>query len=315
MVYLSDPDVTLYCGDALEVLRDLADESVDCCVTSPPYFQQRDYGNDRQLGLEETPTEYVTAMIGVFTEVRRVLSCSGCLWLNIGDSYAANRSYQVSQSKHRTHDYGRSNATCVPEGLKPKDLIGIPWRLAFALQEDGWWLRSENIWWKPNAFPESAEDRPHRAHEHVFQFSRSAHYYYDAEAVKEPAAWERWGAQIPRKTNDSRARGAQFVKERSRQELMEMAGKRNLRSVWPINTAPFADAHFAVMPAAVARPCIRASCPVGGIVLDPFAGTGTTGVVALSEGRQALLIELDAKNCALASARLAQQSLFADVST
>jgi DNA modification methylase len=291
--FLQDPDVTLYQGDALSVLRELDDESVDCCVTSPPYFQQRDYGADGQIGLEGTPAEYVTALVGVFAEVRRVLVSTGCLWLNIGDSYAASG---------------------VPEGLKAKDLIGIPWRLAFALQEDGWWLRSENIWWKPNALPESAEDRPHRAHEHVFQLSRSSHYHYDAEAVKEPAAWERWGAQTPRKTNDSKARGAQFVKERSRQELMEMAGKRNLRSVWPINTKPYADAHFAVMPEAVVRPCIVSSCPPAGVVLDPFAGTGTTGVVALSEGRTAVLIELNPESCALAASRLAQMGLFAEVS-
>lgn len=139
-VLLSDPDVTLWQGDALEVLRELPDGSVDCCVTSPPYFQQRDYGADGQLGLEESPAEYVAAMVAVFAEVRRVLT--GCLWLNIGDSYAANRSYQVSQSKHKAHDYGRSNAARVPKGLKAKDLIGIPWRLAFGLQEDGWWLRS-----------------------------------------------------------------------------------------------------------------------------------------------------------------------------
>lgn len=310
--YLADADLTVWQGDALEVLRGLPDESVDCCVTSPPYWGLRDYGTEGQLGLEETPAQYVAVMVAVFAEVRRVLKRSGCLWLNIGDSYAANRTYQVSQSKHQAHDYGTSNASRVPDGMKAKDLIGIPWMLAFALRDDGWWLRSENIWWKPNALPESAKDRPHRAHEHVFQFTKASHYYYDADAVKEPAAWERWGAQTPRKTDDANARGAQFVKTRTRQEVLEIAGKRNLRSVWALNTEPFPEAHFAVMPPSVAEKCISATCPPDGTVLDPFGGSGTTALVARQLGRKAVLIELSPDYCALIAERTQQQSLLAE---
>ena len=364
--YLRDRDVRILHGDAVEQLATLPDGSVDCCVTSPPYYHQRDYKTgvwvggdskhnhdtmparngrggsgaldkrngeafptrvpvpwpcscgaryiDQQIGMEQTPAEYVAALLAVFAAVHRVLSDAGSLWINVGDSYAANRSYQVSQTKHQAHDYGRANASTVPPGCKAKDLIGIPWRLAFALGDAGWWRRSENIWWKPNALPESATDRPHRAHETVFQFTKRAHYYYDAEAVKEPAAWDRWGAQTPRKTNDPHARGASFVKERSRQEVMEMAGAKNLRSVWPINTRGTTDDHFAIMPPAVAENCILSSCPIGGLVLDPFAGTGTTGVVALSLGRRALLVELSETSCKLAADRLAQQSLLAELS-
>lgn len=309
--FVQDVDLTIHVGDALEVLRTLPDESAHCCVTSPPYFQQRDYGTDGQIGLETSPDAFVERLVAVFGELRRVLRSDGVLWLNIGDSYAANRSYQVSQTKHKTHDYGRSNAAMVPDGLKPKDLIGVPWLLAFALRADGWWLRSENIWWKTNALPESATDRPHRGHEHVFQLTRSAQYAYDSEVVKVPAAWERWGAQTPRKTNDSRARGAQFVKERTRQGVLEIAGERNLRSVWPIQTQPFGEAHFAVMPEAVVEPCILSSSPPGGVVLDPFLGSGTTALVARRLGRRCIGIELSESYAALAADRTRQLSLLA----
>lgn len=314
--FVSDPDFTLHVGDVRDVLRELPDESVHCCVTSPPYFGLRDYGVKRQIGLEDTPEAYATALVGVFSEVKRTLKSSGVLWLNIGDSYAANPGKGGNGPQTKNPNVGfptsaRHRSRLLP-GIKPKDLIGIPWTLAFALRADGWWLRSENIWWKPNALPESAADRPGRDFEHVFQLTRSAHYWYDRDAVKVPAAWDRWGAQTPRKTDDGRARGANFVKDRTRQEVMEIAGERNLRSVWAINTEPFADAHFAVFPTELVATCIKASCPPGGTVLDPFMGSGTTALVARRLGRRSIGIELNEEYARLAAKRLSQLSLLAE---
>lgn len=180
--------VKILIGDVRQRLRDLPDQSVHCVVTSPPYFGLRDYGHEGQIGLEPTPTEFVAVMVEVFREVRRVLRDDGTLWLNLGDSYAANRTYQVSQSKHLVHDYGTSNATRVPDGLKPKDLIGIPWRVAFALQADGWWLRQDIIWSKPNPMPESVRDRCTKSHEYLFLLTKSDRYHYDADAIAESVA-------------------------------------------------------------------------------------------------------------------------------
>lgn len=314
-IYVEDADYVQYHGDALETLREMEDGSVDCCVTSPPYYGLRDYGVDGQVGLETSPDEYVRALVSIFAEVRRVLVSTGVLWVNIGDSYAASpgKGGNGPQSKNPNSGYPASapHRSRVLPGVKPKDLIGVPWTLAFALRADGWWLRSECIWWKPNALPESVRDRPHRDFEHVFQLTPSANYWYDPDSVKVPAAWERWGAQTPRKTADDRARGAQFVKERSRQQVLEIAGERNLRSVWAVNTEPFADAHFAVMPSEVVATCVKASCPSGGTVLDPFGGSGTTALVARRHGRRSILIELNESYCDLAARRLQQLSLLA----
>lgn len=294
-------------GDALTRLRELPDESVHCCLTSPPYFNLRDYGTatwtggkkdcdhlertkeqlsrsstldcagnpdnqaytsrvrqfigtckkcgakrrDQQMGLESTPQEYVDAMVAVFREVRRVLRSDGVFWLNIGDSY--------------------SSAVNEEWGLKPKDLIGIPWRLAFALQADGWWLRKDNIWFKTNVMPESCKDRTTSAHEYVFHFTKSADYWYDDAAIAEPA---------------------------------DKGKTRNCRSVWPIPTQGNSDAHFAVMAETLARRCILAGCPEGGVVLDPFGGAGTTGKVSNGLNRDAILVELGLKYAQMAQRRI-----------
>lgn len=308
---------TILTGDALEVLRTLEAESVQCCVTSPPYWGLRDYGVAGQLGLERTPEEYVARMVEVFREVRRVLRQDGVLWLNLGDSYAhsgcgardAERWPKQARNDHMPQHAkrGRRLATvgeidgkhhtrggeAVPQerirvaGLKPKDLVGIPWRVAFALQADGWWLRSDVIWSKPNPMPESVRDRPTRAHEYLFLLTKGESYFYDAGAVAEPASPalnDRWDA--------ARDAGA-------------IAPTRNKRSVWTIGSQPFPDAHFAVMPEALAEPCVLAGSGWGATVLDPFAGSGTVGVVALKHGRSFLGIDLNLAYAAMARERIA----------
>ena len=276
--YVEDADFTLYVGDALEVLRELPDESVHCVVTSPPYWGLRDYSVGGQLGLEPTPEEYVTRMVEVFAEVRRVLRRDGTCWLNLGDSYAANRSYQVSDSKHKAHDYGESDAMSVPPGLKPKDLVGVPWRVAFTLQADGWYLRADIIWSKPNPMPESVTDRPTKAHEYLFLLTRSSRYFYDADAIREPAEWARWGDQTVSKHEGTNTKTG-WMQPKTKAELQrkasvhragipggqsleaEPSGGRNRRSVWEIATEPYPDAHFATFPQALVEPCIKAGCP------------------------------------------------------
>lgn len=354
---LSDPDLRLYAGDALAVLSELPDESVDCCVTSPPYLGLRDYGTEGQVGLEATPAEYVAKLVAIFSEVRRVLAPHGTVWLNLGDSYVA------------------------------KQLLGTPWRVAFALQEDGWWLRSVVIWNKPNAMPSSVRDRPTTSHEYIFMLAKNAHYYFDRHAVLEPAAWERWGKQtVPKYEGTETATG--WIKQQSKEKLSSngaTAGGKNIRSVWNIPTQPFSGRelfgddeieHFAVFPEEIPRRAILAGCPewvcrecgaprerivevepvpeeeknkphsydwhettsdlggqkmqdwrdahppktVGwtdcghgdyrqGVVLDPFAGAGTTALVARSLARHSLLIELSDVYCELIATRLQQLSL------
>ena len=249
-------------GDCLEVLRGLPDGSVDCCITSPPYWGLRDYGVDGQLGLEQTPEEYVAGLVAVFGEVRRVLAAHGTVWLNLGDSYAANRSYQVPDSKHI--DVGNSMSMSANDiGLKPKDLVGIPWRVAFALQADGWYLRSDIIWAKPNPMPESVTDRPTKAHEYVFLLAKQARYYYDADAVKEPLA-EATIEDLARRKNPGQHDGlTKFGKGEglgAGPRVSDTSG-RNKRSVWSIATQPFSEAHFATFPPALVEPMVRAGCP------------------------------------------------------
>lgn len=533
--FVSDPDFTLYLGDVREVLAELPDESVDCCVTSPPYWGLRDYGHDGQIGLEASPEAYVAEMVAVFAQVRRVLKPEGTLWLNLGDSYAGNRSYQVPQTiGAKDHDYGRSNAgmavsrrrddAAIPrsdvaiEGLKPKDLVGIPWAVARALQEPyyagriarerdrvwlaatidaegsicgftheradgdgirtgvhititntsmallaeaqriwptsrddgnghgisalgtrecrrwiahnvdskaallrelypyliakktqallawnflemsreakrigktaeganakerrawivaalsdlnhgreveipswivepptlyepGWYLRSDIIWAKPNPMPESVTDRPTKAHEYVFLLTKSSRYFFDQEAVREPAEWARWGDQTNVKHEGSGS-AAGWIGAKSKSELTsrksdaegvngrnvqatnseaerrdEIGGTfhnnprlranvgRNIRSVWEIATQPSPEAHFATFPEELPRRCIKAGCPAGGTVLDPFGGSGTTAKVARDLGRKSILVELNADYAALCAKRLQQLSLLAD---
>jgi DNA modification methylase len=294
-------------GDCLSVLRTLSDQSVHCCVTSPPYFGLRDYGVAGQIGLEETPDEYVAKLVEVFREVRRVLRDDGTLWLNLGDSYAG---------------YGFRE-----QGIKPKDLIGIPWRVAFALQADGWYLRQDIIWHKPNPMPESVRDRCTKAHEYIFMLTKSKRYYYDNEAVAEPVADstvarvsqanlanQKGSDRVPGKTNgrmkavvkkqDGHGRRHAGCNDRFFSQA-EAKPTRNRRSVWTVTTKPCREAHFATFPVDLIEPCILAGCPAGGVVLDPFGGAGTVAVAAAKHGRDALLIELNPEYIAIAERRLA----------
>jgi DNA modification methylase len=288
--FYRDEWLTILQGDVRDVLPTLASESVDCIVTSPPYWGLRDYGNDGQIGLERTPEEYVANMVGVFRELRRVLKPSGTCWLNLGDSYAAARSYQVTDTKWR--DVGNTKGSEIPSGLKPKDLVGIPWRVAFALQADGWYLRSDIIWAKPNPMPESVTDRPTKAHEYLFLLTKSARYYFDADAVREDAKpWNGGQVRAP-KFGPERMAGAGAAG--TTVKTFDTIKGANLRSVWTIATRPYPGAHFAVFPPELPERCIKAGCPELGTVLDPFAGSGTTGMVANRLSRRAILIDLNA---------------------
>lgn len=378
--WLNDGDVRLYLGDALEVLAALPDESVDACVTSPPYWGLRDYGVDGQLGLEASPAEYVARIVEVFREVRRVLTPTGTFWLNLGDSYATGGMSNPSPASTLGGGKNRGAAgytltRTAPPGLKPKDLVGIPWRVALALQDDGWWLRKDIIWHKPNPMPESVRDRPTSAHEHVFLLAKAPAYYYDAVGIAEPADGG-WGT---RDRTSAKHNGAAFANAGQRPHGGLRGGDattRNARDVWTIAHQPYSGAHFAVFPPELARRCIIAGAPERvcaecgrpserivertamvttagpgrvakvadqgdhartacggtvlapatatttgwsecgcnagwrrGIVLDPFAGSGTTLQVARDHGRHAVGIELNADYARLAAERLAQQSL------
>lgn len=282
-------------GDCRETLQSLPDKSVNCCVTSPPYFGLRDYGVDGQLGLEQTPDEYVAQMVSVFREVRRVLRDDGTLWLNLGDSYAGGGFGGHPDNKAAQGAMGRS----VNKGgtLKPKDLIGIPWRVAFALQADGWWLRQDIIWHKPNPMPESVRDRCTKSHEYIFLLSKSAKYWYNADAVMEdavrPGDVQIFGGQKAL-TSDIPASDPRYRAGHEQWGRTHIQGdKRNRRSVWTVSTKPYPDSHFATFPPKLIEPCILAGCPEGGTVLDPFGGSGTTGMVALKLKRNAVLCELN----------------------
>jgi len=298
-------------------LKKLPNESVNCCVTSPPYYGLRDYGCEGQIGLEKTPEEYVEKMVAVFREVRRVLADDGTLWLNLGDSYANNKDGNTQGSSTSGLHYTNPNKDLeqfrneqqfkkrVPLGLKPKDLIGIPWRVAFALQADGWYLRQDIIWSKPNPMPESVRDRCTKAHEYIFLLSKSAKYYYDNEAVKEPnapATVER--AKYHWCKPDTKAAQYQDMNGLNRNETYPMneAG-RNRRSVWTITTKPYKEAHFATFPPEIPEICIKAGSRPGDMILDPFSGAGTTGVVAEKLGRDYILIELNPKYIEMADNR------------
>ena len=321
-------------GDCRAILPTLPDASVQCCVTSPPYYGLRDYGVEGQIGLEPTPDEYVAAMVAVFREVRRVLRDDGTLWLNIGDSYNNFRS-QMGPGQ-AVHGRDKLNGKPAPKsrmrgnaGYKEKDLLGIPWLLAFALRADGWYLRSDIIWHKPNPMPESVRDRPTSAHEHVFLLTKSARYFYDAGAIRQPlaeASYSRLAQDIDGQTGSTRANGG--AKTNGTMKAVKFGGNKgqgdhgsaarpasgndwdpktetaNARNVWTIATQPFSGAHFATMPPALAERCIKAGTKPGDTVLDPFGGAGTTGLVADRLGRNAVLIELNADYQTLATDRV-----------
>jgi DNA modification methylase len=311
MIDFQDNNLTLRVGDCRHELRDMEPASVQTCVTSPPYWGLRDYGHSGQLGLESTPEEYVANIVDVFREVKRVLSDNGTLWLNLGDSYASGG--MSNPSSKSTLGGGKDRGAAdyslirlIPDGLKPKDLVGIPWRVAFALQADGWFLRSEIIWAKPNPMPESVTDRPTRSHEQIFLLAKSQTYFYDHEAIKESAVTGSWDALPP--IGGAKAVGVNGNSTYSG-NTPASDGTRNKRDVWTVSTKPYAGAHFATFPPDLIEPCILAGAPVGGIVLDPFGGSGTTGMVANRLGRRAVLIELNPDYAAQIKQRTAQAPL------
>ncbi len=356
--------VRILVADAIEGLRSLPDQSHQTCVTSPPYYGLRDYGVDGQIGLEETPERYLDRLVQVFREVRRVLRDDGTLWLNMGDSYAGSWGAQGRQGStgqmadrsvisHRQisaapRKQSRTGSTLHLAGIKAKDLMGMPWMLAFALRADGWWLRSSIVWSKPNPMPESIRDRPTSAHELVFLLSKRPRYFYDAEAIKEDALTEEWPGIGPQHAAE-RDRGEAYkpmrvptgwgtekgrhhgtvhkngrrtsapkgsfagkgpAHEGGHEAFRAVVPKRNARNVWTIATQPFTGAHFATMPPALVERCVKAGSRVGDLVLDPFGGAGTTGLVALEQQRGATLIELNPDYADLARRRI---GLFAEV--
>lgn len=392
--------VRILVGDVRDRLKELPDESVHCVVTSPPYFGLRDYGVDGQIGLEETPSAFVDVMVAVFAEVRRVLRKDGTLWLNLGDSYAGSWGAQSrggapsesSTLKGNGHVGGgpklkglsaiqidahpkRTQTGSIREaGLKPKDLIGVPWRVAFALQAAGWWLRQDIIWSKPNPMPESVRDRCTKAHEYLFLLSKGPRYHFDADAIAEDSCKGDAGSRFDSGKTAIHQQGRSATGERPQarraREIAEKVGltdehltairsvgitdagkaqttqagfgkndarvlalaaeakavlggyyrefliaeRRNKRSVWEVTTQPFSEAHFATFPPALVEPCILAGCPKGGIVLDPFGGAGTTGLVADRLGRDAILIELNPEYAEIARKRIyGDAPMFADV--
>jgi site-specific DNA-methyltransferase (cytosine-N4-specific) len=263
----------VYLADARKKLADFADETFQCCVTSPPYWGLRDYDYPDQIGAEDKIEDYIKDVVSVFREVRRTLRDDGTFWLNLGDAYTSGgRTWRAPDKKNagRAMQYRPDT----PEGLKPKDLIGIPWELAFALQSDGWFLRSDIVWNKPNCQPESVKDRPTRSHEYVFLFSKSEHYFFDAESIQEPVVGE--------------------------------TGRKNRRTVWNINTEGFKGAHFAVFPPKLVELCILAGSSAGQTILDPFLGSGTVGSVSKRLRRNCIGIEMKPEYAAMAAKRIAE---------
>ena len=322
-------------GDALTELQKIDTESVDCCVTSPPYFKLRDYGVEGQIGLEETVEEYIEKLVAVFREVRRVLKKDGTLWVNIADSYAgsgkgaANYPENAAKYKQGTNKglLGSGIDRTDAEGCKPKDLIGIPFLLAFALRADGWYWRQVDIWNKPNCMPESVKDRCTNSHEYILLFSKSARYYFDYQAIEEPCVGFNndppAGSKGTFRPNSRRRKGNRKTfrgggtytqygsfnnyepkENETHGNKPNETGMRRKRSVWNVSTVGSKYHHFATFPPKLVEPCILAGSKVGGIVLDPFAGTGTTGVVAVQHGREYVLIELSSENAAICHDRL-----------
>jgi DNA modification methylase len=302
-------------GDCRETMRRWKEQGIKAqtCVTSPPYYGLRDYGHEGQLGLEETPEQYITAMVEVFRCVWDVLEDNGTLWLNIGDSYYNYRPGQgqrqgkqsIASQKFSEVEICHKRGLKL-EGLKEKDLIGIPWMLAFALRADGWYLRQDIIWHKPNPMPESVQDRCTKAHEYIFLMSKSQKYYYDTEAIQEQAERPEGPGN---KTHRHSQEGIYVSGSQKNLAKIGASETRNKRSVWTVNVKPYSGAHFAVFPSDLIEPCILAGAPVGGIVLDPFMGSGTTAQVAQNLGRKYLGCELNPDYCQLQNIRTAQQSL------
>ena len=353
-------------GDCLDVLKTLPSESVNCCITSPPYWGLRDYGTgewiggdpncshkrdskqseltqtghrnlegavgdgiykdkckrcgaerkDSQIGLEITPESYVKKMIDVFREVRRVLRNDGTLWLNLGDSYSGSGKGPAGNLGGDERHLEEKHTKIIPEGLKQKDLVGIPWRVAFALQADGWYLRQDIIWHKPNPMPESVTDRCTKAHEYIFLMSKSANYHFASESIREDAVTDLKNKILPRGTQAYGVASGETKSNPQRGHIngygYSEKGKRNKRSVWSVTVKPYKEAHFATFPKELIEPCVLAGCPKDGTILDPFGGSGTTAEVAIENGRNALLIELNPEYIELAKTRISntQTNLF-----
>ena len=329
----------VYFGDCRETMRDLKAQSVrvQCCVTSPPYFGLRDYGHPGQIGLEKTPAEYVAALVEVFEGVRDLLADDGVIWVNLGDSYASGgrSTYRSGASENKGQDVQNDMPRPVDApGIKPKDLLGIPWMVAFALRGAGWYLRQDIIWHKPNPMPESVTDRCTKAHEYLFLLTKNERYFWDADAMQERAVGQTLhdltgqGYAAPGQTPNAgnRSRRDRFKRDDSkhaevipgqavgthrpdRDESEYDTGMRNRRSVWTVPTQPYAGAHFAVFPAALIEPCVLAGSRPGDVVLDPFMGSGTTAQVAQALGRQWIGCELNTEYAPLQQARTAQAAL------
>ena len=309
---MNDVTIDITQGDCLIILKTLPEKSINCCITSPPYYGLRDYGNNEQLGLEKTPAEYIKNMVAVFHEVKRVLKDDGTLWLNIGDSYSGSGRHAGSLSGIQKGNKGSQNfdngknplSGYVPDGLKPKDLVGIPWMMAFALRADGWYLRQDIIWHKPNPMPESVRDRCTKAHEYIFLLSKSKKYFYDSDAIKE-RSYTKGGLKtgsLAYSINSGRNDGnGNSTKLRINRDY------RNKRSVWTVTTKPYKGAHFATFPPSLIIPCIKAGCPRKGTILDPFLGAGTTAIVSSTLGRNCIGIELNPEYCKIAENRLAMK--------
>lgn len=300
---------TVHNCDALKLLGNMSPQSVNCIVTSPPYFGLRDYGVSGQIGLEETPQQFVAKLVELFREARRVLRDDGTVWVNLGDTYTGGgRGGNPPLSaywKQGTNEGSLIASRTDVDGLASKNLLGIPWRVAFALQDDGWILRSDIIWHKPNPMPESVTDRPTKAHEYVFLFVKSQRYFYDAEAIKEPSIYG--GQSTPFGNKNAAARGVERLTGNMRDDVKyTTAMDRNKRSVWSVGSEPFAGAHFATFPTKLIEPMILAGCPVGGVVFDPFMGSGTTALVARKHGRNYIGSELNPEYTKIARNRLAQ---------
>jgi len=319
----------IICADILVALRTLPDNSVNCCVTSPPYYGLRDYGHDDQIGLEKSPELYVDRMVDIFSEVHRVLKRDGTFWLNIGDSYAGSGKGAWGKTDAQKEVYiakpGGKEAS-MPKtfkelGIKQKDLIGIPWMLAFALRKFGWYLRSDIIWNKPNAMPSSVKDRCSSSYEHIFMFAKSQKYYYDDESIKEPCVWDTGGLTEKRseRAKEGHKSNPTALRNGIRPRKQDMIGKsnytgfnarynpvamRNKRDVWNISTKPFKGAHFATFPPDLIKPMILAGCPEGGVVLDPFFGSGTVGLVCNDTRRDYIGIDLNIDYCKMAADRI-----------
>jgi len=315
-------------GNNIVTLKTLPDCLADCCITSPPYYGLRDYGVEGQIGLEDTPEEYIENLVLVFREIKRILKNDGTLWLNIGDSYAGSGKGGQSAGK-RSENWSpvypiggsaRKNAVTKyagdprrPAGVKNKDLIGIPWMLAFALRADGWYLRQDIIWHKPNVMPESVTDRCTKSHEYIFLLSKSERYYFDNEAIKEPCSQNNIDDFLSRKTLNNKGQGSGTFEEarpdlcRSREAYMPEDFRRNKRDVWIVNTKPNNDAHFAVFPQRLILPCVLAGSRLGGVVIDPFLGSGTTALVAIKQFRKYIGCEINPEYVKIAERRLSNE--------